>query len=1215
MTRRLRLLALLAAMLCVASGLWLSFATSGLGTLARLAESASGGRLVLAGPEGRLVGPFGFRSASWQEPGFSVGVERLRLDWSPLGLLRGRVEVAEASAERVSIDIASSDEEAAPPASLRLPLAVAVGRISVARLDILPAFSAVDLSAAWASEGAEHRLSGLKGRIGQAELAGGATLSADPPLALQARAKLGGSHDGKPLRIALAADGPLARFVVGLAAESGLSGAGEVVVTPFARRPFATLSLALDDVDPADWIAGAPPARLALRTEARPGEAGISGRFSVANSRPGPFDRRALPLEHLAGDFDWQGGRARLSGLLARVGGKGTLAGSGRWQDGQFELDLRAREVDAARLATLLRSTRLDGQISARLARSAQEVALRLADAQFVMALEASHAEGSIRLPRFELAAGDALLTLRGQLDLAGQRMFSADGRFDRFDPRRFARLPTAQINGTLSATGRLLPEPRAEVRFALADSRLAGRPLSGNGDLAIDWPRIPRAEVNLTAGMNRLQASGAFGRPGDVLQLVIDAPQLEPYGLEGALAGRLRLSGTTAQPSLAAEANAARLGVPGFGRLSDAALRAEIGGLDDPLKLTLSAGILGSATDPALVRGLSVQADGTRRRHSLRGSGAIAGNNLLTVAAEGGFTDPAQSLAWSGQLLELRLAAEEKLRSFVLEQPAPLGLGPAAWRIGPLLLAGDPWRLSLRADADAQAMRAELSGRGQRISEVSGRLQASMRDAWTLDRGAQWSGVLRSDIGDLGWVAPLLGGTWQSGGRWQGELTLAGTPDHPSWSGWARGRELAIRLPEQGAQLVDGELEASLADNLLSIERLNFVSPLQKPPRALRLADEEGLRELVGQPGRLEITGRMRVDRDSPGDAASLDFRLDRVGAYQLADQWVVLSGDGRVSWADETLGVKGRLAVDAAYWQLAPMGTPKLSDDVQVRSANGQAGNRGIRPRLDLDLEADLGRRFLFSGAGLETRLAGSLQLRAQGRDLPRAEGRIRMRDGRFDAYGQELEIERGILTFRGLLDNPALDVRAVRTGLPVEAGVQLGGTAQKPVVRLISDPEVPDVEKLSWLVLGHGPEQSGAADATVLLAAAGSLLGNEAGGVVQQIRRGVGIDQLGVRQGEVGDSGGRQMSSRVVGSSFDTQSATGNQVLMLGKRLTGNAMLSYEQALGKAGSVVKLSVALSRQLSLILRAGTDNALDVLYTISLGAPPPREKQHGATK
>ena len=44
-----------------------------------------------------------------------------------------------------------------------------------------------------------------------------------------------------------------------------------------------------------------------------------------------------------------------------------------------------------------------------------------------------------------------------------------------------------------------------------------------------------------------------------------------------------------------------------------------------------------------------------------------------------------------------------------------------------------------------------------------------------------------------------------------------------------------------------------------------------------------------------------------------------------------------------------------------------------------------------------------------------------------MPRATGTIRTRDGRFDAYGQQLEIERGILSFQGLLDNPAIDARA--------------------------------------------------------------------------------------------------------------------------------------------------------------------------------------------
>ena len=54
----------------------------------------------------------------------------------------------------------------------------------------------------------------------------------------------------------------------------------------------------------------------------------------------------------------------------------------------------------------------------------------------------------------------------------------------------------------------------------------------------------------------------------------------------------------------------------------------------------------------------------------------------------------------------------------------------------------------------------------------------------------------------------------------------------------------------------------------------------------------------------------------------------------------------------------------------------------------------------------------------------------------------------------------------------------------------------------------------------------------------------------------------------------------------------------------------LLSYDQALGRAGSVVKLTVSLNRQVSLVARAGTDNALDILYTITFGGPASREKR-----
>ena len=194
--------------------------------------------------------------------------------------------------------------------------------------------------------------------------------------------------------------------------------------------------------------------------------------------------------------------------------------------------------------------------------------------------------------------------------------------------------------------------------------------------------------------------------------------------------------------------------------------------------------------------------------------------------------------------------------------------------------------------------------------------------------------------------------------------------------------------------------------------------------------------------------------------------------------------------------------------------------------------------------------------------------------------------------------------------MLDNPAIDALAVRRGLAVEAGVQISGTAQRPIVRLVSDPDVPDVEKLSWLVLGHGPEQGGAGAARLLLSAAGSLFGNDSGGLMRQIKQGFGIDEFSVRQGEIGDSGGRQIGSRVVGGSFNTASGTGDQIVSVGRRLSRNVLLSYDQALGRAGSVVKLTVNLNRQVSLVARAGTDNALDMLYTITFGGPAPREKR-----
>ena len=226
----------------------------------------------------------------------------------------------------------------------------------------------------------------------------------------------------------------------------------------------------------------------------------------------------------------------------------------------------------------------------------------------------------------------------------------------------------------------------------------------------------------------------------------------------------------------------------------------------------------------------------------------------------------------------------------------------------------------------------------------------------------------------------------------------------------------------------------------------------------------------------------------------------------------------------------------------------------------------------------------------------------MRSDDAGLPRASGSIRTVDGRFDAYGQKLGIQRGIINFQGAIDNPGLNILAVRENLPVEAGVEVTGTAQRPSIRLVSTPEVPDTEKLSWLVLGHAPEQQGAADSGVLLAAARTILGGQDGGVLRQLQRGLGIDEFGVSTGEIGGYG-NQPTSRVASSSgFSGNQTVSGQIVSVGKRLSSNALLSYEQSLNTSDSIVKLTVNLGRRFSVVGRAGSESALDFFWHYRFG-------------
>jgi translocation and assembly module TamB len=67
----------------------------------------------------------------------------------------------------------------------------------------------------------------------------------------------------------------------------------------------------------------------------------------------------------------------------------------------------------------------------------------------------------------------------------------------------------------------------------------------------------------------------------------------------------------------------------------------------------------------------------------------------------------------------------------------------------------------------------------------------------------------------------------------------------------------------------------------------------------------------------------------------------------------------------------------------------------------------------------------------------------------------------------------------------------------------------------------------------------------------------------------------------------------------SSSNVDSVPG-QVITIGKRLSTRALLSFEQSISGTSSIVKLTYQLTRRISVIGRAGSENAIDMLFTLS---------------
>ncbi|MFC5549921.1 translocation/assembly module TamB domain-containing protein [Massilia aerilata] len=517
------------------------------------------------------------------------------------------------------------------------------------------------------------------------------------------------------------------------------------------------------------------------------------------------------------------------------------------------------------------------------------------------------------------------------------------------------------------------------------------------------------------------------------------------------------------------------------------------------------------------------------------------------------------------------------------MRAPAAAGAAPAldgsvhVFREKGDLIAGDVApvvlglrQLDLRADVNGGALRAQLAVDGSRIGTARVDATAQMIHG-RLDNDSPLRLTATANLGSLAWVSPLIG---QPGLEVDGALALnvtgAGTVGAPTLNGTVNGDRMAVRWPDQGLRLRNGQLRAVLAGDQLQLQRFAF----------------------EGNSGRALIDGNVRF----AGGEATMNLKLvaDKLEALSRPDRTVILSGQATVVRDASHFAVEGNFKADRALVEFAPQDRPTLSDDIIVlgraNPKEAPAKKGAAAAPLTIDLTADLGDDFHLRGMGADAYLAGSVHVRKVGDGAPRINGSVRVVSGTYAAYGQRLAIERGVATFSGPYDNPSIDVLAVRkrpegeqlSETNVEAGVQVRGTALSPTAKLVSTPNVPDSEKLSWLVLGHGMEGTTGNEADVLSAAAGALLGGKGGtgGIQSKLANALGVDEFGVRQGAGQETG------------------LANTVVTVGKRISSRLYLSFEQGAATATSVVRLRYKLTPRITLALQTGTNTALDVLYS-----------------
>ncbi len=814
-------------------------------------------------------------------------------------------------------------------------------------------------------------------------------------------------------------------------------------------------------------------------------------------SASGRYDER-----HMALTADWQALQWPLTGEADVHSERGTLVVSGKPDDYRLELSAKVggKQVPA-------------GQWQ-------------------------GNGHGDMRRLHLDELIGD---TLNGQLNLSGDILWDPKvgwrlhTRIDDIDPGvQFAEWP-GQLSLRVETDGEVLADGvRANVKLDSFDGRLRGLPVAGQGVIDIAPGHYRFDGLKLRSGDARLEADGSLGG-ASALKWSLDIPDFADLLPDsgGSLRGNGRLEGDYMQPRIVAELDAKKLKLPDLlvGHLQS---RFDVDlSWKTPSRLTLDGGDISAAGEK--VAALKLKAGGTLEKHRAT---LVADHALgkLNLAAAGGYRQE----RWRGKVSRLDLASQD-FGDWALSQPVAIDAGAKQARVENLCLAREQGRLCADGEwaAASKGGKASLHASDLQLAWLQPWLPVaieSLSGALNADGKARFGETPLSLIADLraditpGKLAYALddgaGEVGHEGGRVTLKVDRGGVDSDLSLSVARNVVKLKLDAPKllAGGDIMKTPVSGRVRLNashfeilpalVPDIETLNAAidtdlsihgslgKPLLKgggkidlrrlsvPLVGVELENSKiGIRargqKLVFDGKLRSSNGELKLSGDALLDAArhwplKLALKGERFRAVDLPDARVDISPDLHVDRTAEKTRVEGEIKVDKADILLSevPEGSRSPSDDIVI-VRRGESKPPPEPPALPLyaDVDVILGKEVHFIGFGLNAFIDGRLRITAKPEEPLKGSGEIRIEQGTFRAYGQNLDIETGIVSFPGgPLNKPGVNLRATRSIDNVVVGVSAIGSALKPRITTFSKPAMAERDVISYLLTGSPASKIG-------------------------------------------------------------------------------------------------------------------------------------------